>query len=276
MVPLRTGAVDYAPDISPVDAASLKGNSSFRTYETNTPLTYYFLALDVQNPKLKDVRVRQAIRYAINIPEIIQANQQPLSSRLNSIITRACGAGYWAGAPQYNRDVAKAKALLASAGVKNLTLEIAAPEASTLGGAPDNAMQVIKQNLGQVGITVNIIETPPNTYVSKAGFGQLVWNVYNGAPDPYTQLQWWTCKQVGVWNYASWCNKQYGDLENALARTSDLATRDAIAIKMQQMIDEAVSYIWISIGTGASASSARIRAVFGLGGFAMLNYFRAT
>jgi peptide/nickel transport system substrate-binding protein len=273
-VPLQSGEVNYTPTLGPFDLEQLKRNPSFRIYDTPAPLTYNFLALDVQNPKLKDVRVRQAIRYAIDIPEIIRANQQPISTRLNSIIAKSFAEGYWAGAPQYNRDVALAKSLLASAGAHNLDLEIAAPEITTLGGQPNDVMQVIKANLAEVGITVNIIETPPDSYVAKAGFGQLVWNAYNGAPDPFYQLEWFACNQIGIWNYASWCNEKYSSLLQTLGRTSDVATRDAIAIQMQKLIDEAVSYIWIASGYEYSASTSDVQAAF-MGGYFLLNYFRA-
>jgi peptide/nickel transport system substrate-binding protein len=274
-VALESGEVNFTPNLSPFDIARLKGNSSFITYEPPIPLTYFFLALDVQNPKLKDIRVRQAVRAALDIPEIIQANQMPPSTRLNSVIAEQMGVGYWAQAPAYNRDVDMAKSLLAAAGVSALTLEIATPEITTLGGSPNDVMQVIQSNLSDAGITVNIIETPPDAYVTQAGFASLVWNAYNGAPDPYYQLEWFTCSQIGVWNYASWCSPQYSSLETALGRTSDVATRDTIAIQMQQLIDEAVSYVWIGTAIGYSASTSNVQAVFDGGGYFLPNYFRA-
>ena len=81
--------------------------------------------------------MRQAVRAALDIPEIIQANQLPLSARLNSLIAKEMGQGYWADAPEYARDVAMAKSLLAAAGVSGLTLEIAAPEITDARGLPE-------------------------------------------------------------------------------------------------------------------------------------------
>src|SRR5438552_3353431 len=105
----------------------LSSNSGFRTYQPPGVLNYFFLALDVQNPSLKDLRVRQAIRLAVDIPQIIQANRMPESTRLNAQISQQMGLGYWADAPVYQRDVPKAKQLLAEAGATNLTLDIATP-----------------------------------------------------------------------------------------------------------------------------------------------------
>jgi peptide/nickel transport system substrate-binding protein len=275
-VALQSGEVDFTPVLGALDVRRLKGNSAFRTYSPIAPLDYYFIALDVQNPKLKDVRVRQAIRYAINIPEIIAANLLPASSRLPSLVAKQMGVGYWAGAPVYTRDVAKAKSLLAAAGAKNLTLELATPSIATQPGEPNNVMQVIKSNLAEAGITVDIIETPPNSYVAKAGFGQLMWTYYGGAPDPYYQFEWFQCSQIGVWNYSSWCDKQYSGLLPKLGQTSNVAQRDAISIEMQKLIDDAASYIWISTAVNFAASKSDTVAVFDRNANPLMHYFYRT
>jgi peptide/nickel transport system substrate-binding protein len=272
-VALQSGQADFTPNLGALDIQRLSGNSAFRTYSPAAPLNYFFLALDVQNTKLKDVRVRQAIRYALNIPEIIAVNRLPGSTRLNSLISKQMGTGYWAQAPVYARDVPKAKALLAAAGASNLTLEIATPSIASAPGEPNQVMQVIQSNLKDAGITVNIIETPPDSYIAKAGFGSMAWSNFGGAPDPYYQFEWFTCNQIGVWNYASWCDKKYTALEVKLGTTTDVTTREAISIEMQRLIDDAASFIWISTGIGFAASKSNIMAVFDRNSNPLLHYF---
>lgn len=272
-VALQSDQADFTPNLGAPDIQRLSGNSAFRTYSPAAPLNYFFLALDVQNPKLKDIRVRQAVRYALNIPEIIAANRLPSSTRLNSLISKQMGTGYWSGAPIYARDVPKAKALLAAAGSSNLTLEIATPSIASVPGEPNQVMEVIQSNLKDVGITVNIIETPPDSYIAKAGFGSMAWSAFGGAPDPYYQFEWFTCKQLGVWNYASWCDNKYTALEAKLGSANDVATRDAISLEMQRLIDEAASLIWISTGVGFAASKSSIAAVFDRNANPLLHYF---
>ncbi|MGN6793237.1 MAG: ABC transporter substrate-binding protein [Streptosporangiaceae bacterium] len=273
-VALQSGQADFTPNLGALDIQRLRGNSAFRTYSPAAPLNYSFLALDVQNPKLKDVRVRQAVRYALNIPEIITVNRLPSSTRLNSLISKQMGAGFWADAPVYTRDVPKAKALLAAAGVSNLTLEIATPAIASAPGEPNQVMQVIQSNLKDVGIAVNIIETPPDSYIAKAGFGSMAWSNFGGAPDPYYQFEWFTCSQIGVWNYASWCDKKYTALENKLGTTADAAEREKISIDMQRLIDQAASFVWISTGIGFAASKSSVMAVFDRNANPLLHYFQ--
>ena len=86
--------------------------------------------MNVKDPTLRDRNVRRAIRQAIDVSSIITAAADGEFERLNAIIPKSMGMGYWPGAPQYDRDVDKAKQYLAAAspaareGAKNLTLTI--------------------------------------------------------------------------------------------------------------------------------------------------------
>jgi peptide/nickel transport system substrate-binding protein len=260
-VPLRSGSVDFTFGLGALDVAQLAGNTAFKTYAPLQSLNYFFLALDVQHPKLKDIRVRQAIRAALNIPQIIQANRQTPSSRLNAIISPHMAVGYWPDAPVYTQDIAKAKALLAQAGATNLTVSVTTPNISSTLGDPNGVMQLIQSNLKQAGISVSIIETPPASYTQKPGQGELLWTSYEGAPDPYYQFEWFTCAQIGVWNYASWCDPTYSKLERELGSTSDPAKRTAISIEMQKLMDASSALIFVSGQNNYSASKASIQPV---------------
>jgi peptide/nickel transport system substrate-binding protein len=221
------------------------------------------------------LRVRQAIAAAIDIDQVIQANRYPSITRLNALIAKQMGIGYWAGAPHPPRDVAKAKSLLQAAGVSGLSLQLATPSIANVLGDPNAVMQVIQSNLKDAGITVKIIETPPDSYVAKAGFGELAWTSFGGAPDPYYQFEWFTCSQIGVWNYASWCNPAYGKLEDKLGTTSDQAARGRIAIQMQKLMQQAQAFIWMHTGVLYAAGKKNVGAVFDQNGNPALQYFKA-
>jgi peptide/nickel transport system substrate-binding protein len=274
-VPLQSGEVDFTPALSSLDTKRLASNSAFHVYAAPKPLDYFYLALDVKNEKLKDVRVRQAIAHAIDVDQVIQANRYPSETRLDALISKQMGLGYWAGAPHATRDVAKAKSLLQAAGVSGLKLQLATPSIANVLGDPNAVMQVIQSNLKDAGITVNIIETPPDSYVAKAGFGELAWSSFGGAPDPYYQFEWFTCSQIGVWNYASWCNPAYGRLEDKLGTTSDPAARGRIAIQMQKVMQQGQGFVWVHTGVLYAASKKGVSAVFDQNGNPALQYFKA-
>lgn len=103
------------------------------------------------NP-LSDVRVRQALNYAVNKDAVIAITThglgKPLSSYMSSVTPLHTGSG-----PVYPYNVAKAKQLLAEAGVKNLEFSCHAQA----GNQDDqNNLTTIQQMLAQVGVKMTI------------------------------------------------------------------------------------------------------------------------
>jgi peptide/nickel transport system substrate-binding protein len=273
-VPLQSGQVDFTPALGVLDIDRLKNASGYRTYISDAPLSYSFLALDVKNKSLSDVRVRQAVRAALDIDQLNQADGVPASTRMDALIARGM-VGYWADVPKHERDLEKAKSLLRAAGVPDLKLELAAPTIATLPGDPNQVMQVIQSNLAEAGITVSIIQNPPNSYLAKPGVGQLIWGQFGGAPDPYYQFEWWTCDQVGVWNYASWCNPDYTKKEKQLAGAVNETERARLAVSMQEEMDHDIPLIFAHHGVNFSASSDTVKGVFDSNGNPNLQFFRS-
>jgi peptide/nickel transport system substrate-binding protein len=273
-VPLQSGDIDFTPALGNLDIANLKNNSDFTTYVADAPLSYSFLALDVKNEKLSDPRVRQAIRSALDIDELNQADGVPASARMDALIPPGM-VGHWDDVPAHDRDVDKAKSLLADAGVDNLEIELAAPTIATLPGEPNQVMQVIQSQLADAGITVKIIENPPNSYLAKPGVGELTWGQFGGAPDPYYQFEWWTCSQVGVWNYASWCNPGFSSKATELGTVEDETQRQDLAVSMQQAMEEDTPLIFAHHGVNFCASKSNVKAVFDNNGNPNLQFFKA-
>jgi peptide/nickel transport system substrate-binding protein len=273
-VPLQSGDIDFTPALGNLDVENLKNNGDFTTYVADAPLSYSFIALDVKNEKLADVRVRQAIRAALDIDDLNKADGVPSTARMDALIPEGM-VGHWDAVPSHTRDLDKAKSLLAEAGVSNLEIELAAPTIATLPGAPNQVMQVIQSQLGEAGITVKIIENPPNSYLAKPGVGELIWGQFGGAPDAYYQFEWWTCDQVGVWNYASWCNPQFSAKETQLGTVGDDDQRQSLAVSMQESMETDTPLIFAHHGVNFCASTSNVKAVFDGNGNPNLQFFKA-
>ena len=53
---------------------------------------------------------------------------------------------------------------------------------------------------------------------------ELFSNNYSMQPDPSWATMWFTCAQVGVWNWERWCSKEYDELHaKALVTIDDKA-----------------------------------------------------
>ena len=131
-----------------------------------------------------------------------------------------------------------------------------------------------QSNLADIGIKVNILLSPPDSYVKDRAVGQLYWTNYGGAPDPYYQFEWFTCAQFSLWDWAFWCNADYDNMWNQIAIEEDEAKRTQIAIKMQQLMDESASFVWSNYQFTNAVSRAGIQAVFDRNGNPVVQYFK--
>ncbi|SJM34463.1 Dipeptide ABC transporter, periplasmic dipeptide-binding protein (fragment) [Mesorhizobium delmotii] len=69
----QAGDVDFAP-ISLDSLKTLKSNPPANTMVENNPsLGYTWIGMNTDHPKLKDINVRKAIQWAINVPQILDA-----------------------------------------------------------------------------------------------------------------------------------------------------------------------------------------------------------
>ncbi|HWP34769.1 MAG TPA: ABC transporter substrate-binding protein, partial [Thermodesulfobacteriota bacterium] len=112
---LLFNAIDLIVQVSPKDLPEIDGDRRFVLTPYNA-LSYSFFAYNLRHPVLADRRVRQAITYAINRQEMLDA----FFGGRGTLISGPFAPGSWA----YNLDVkpypfdpARARALLAEAGL---------------------------------------------------------------------------------------------------------------------------------------------------------------
>src|SRR5690606_37102252 len=114
---LETGNVDIAYDLEPVDRMRLEFDPNIKLFMTES-LSASYIGFNVQKPPFDDVRVRQAINYAIDVEPLVdviysgQAVQAfgPLSAQV---------FGAHTDLESYPYDPQKARELLAEAGYPN-------------------------------------------------------------------------------------------------------------------------------------------------------------
>jgi peptide/nickel transport system substrate-binding protein len=172
------------------------------------------------------------------------------------------GLGYWAGAPKYSRDVKTAKQHLAASGLKDVRLRLATADQE----AEKTASQVIQSNLKDIGITVDLIVQDTATLFAIPGGGgdgkkrQLVFGSYVSEPDPSWSTVWWTCGQMGEWNWDNWCSRPFSSLHERAIRETDEARRQAMYVSMQKQWDREASMVWIAYPTYYSVTPRNVRA----------------
>lgn len=227
-------------------------------------LNYAFITLNVQDPQLANDELRQAIRYAIDVPGIVAAATDDTFTRARAIIPAGSPLGYWADAPQYDQDLAKAKDHLAASGLKDVKLRI-----TTVDSEENRAtVQVVQQNLEAIGIDATIDVQDGATFWEIPGSGgggpdrQLVVLSFSSQPDPSWSFMWFTPDQVGLWNFTGWVDDRFGELyDQALAET-DPVTRHELYVELQRHWDEAANVIWTYYPTLYFAAAENLQPAF--------------
>ena len=181
---LRNGAVDIVVnDLTPDIVDTLRKEKDLGV--TTAPGTdYAYLGFNMRDPLLKNVKLRQAIGYAVDRPGIVNYLRRGLAQPAVGVIPPMSWA-FASDAFQFTHDAAKAKSLLDEAGFPDpdgdgpqprlrLSLKTSTAEAYRLQAA------VIQQSLAEVGIAID---------VRSYEFATLFADVLKGNVQLYT-LQW--------------------------------------------------------------------------------------
>src|SRR5215831_12994123 len=247
------------------------------------PIANVTLFINLTNPILKNVAVRQAMAYAINRQKVSTVGEygyEPASNQAlivtptySSWLDRSQMAAYGNG---YAYNPAKAISILEHAGFKRGPDGIMAKGGQKLsftiinnGGYSDwvAAVNVIQQDLKAVGIQVTPQNLAQTSWQSKvyAGQFQLAYNSETGGPSPYYELRQWlysgNSAPIGTAAGSNWerySNKTTDALINQYAATNDAATQHAIVNKLQlvMLIEVQVTPItesvnWYQYDTGS-------------------------
>lgn len=203
---------------------------------------YWYIGLNTEEPPFDDVRVRQAIAYAINRDNLAMAgafgNAQPTQDPIPSSST-------WDFAyTPYEQDLDQARALLEEAGYADgFEMEIMP---TTQYEESVRMAQVIQANLGQLGITTSINTLEWAEWLETQGRGEYDTYVcsWNGLVDPddffYAQH-----KTGEVFNFTGYSNPTVDELLDEGRTTQDPDARREIYAEINRAIVDDAPYIYI-------------------------------
>jgi peptide/nickel transport system substrate-binding protein len=221
------------------------GKSSFQISKAPT-VDFSWLNMNTIAPGLSNINVRKAIRYAIDVPAVLEGAWYNKWRRATAAIAPSVPVGYWADAPKYDRDMKKAQSYMKAANVKSLNLKFAI---DTTDQGASLAAQVIQSNLGDIGIKTDLTQLDNSTFYTlnsslrKRDLMLVNWTSY---PDPTWAAQWFTCNQFDVWNWMYMCNKQFDKLNAQALAERNRTRRGQIYVQMQKLWDEAVGAVWLA------------------------------
>ena len=199
---------------------------------------FAWIGINVEHEPFDDLRVRQAVRMAVDMDQIIEAGYFGLPPRSGGVLAPGV-LGYKERALP-GRDVEGAKKLLADAGFPDgfKTTLVSLNNTSVV-----DACQVVQAQLAEVGIEVEVQPTDSGTYwslgIESEGDSwkdiQMVYQEWTSAPDPRRATQWFVCNQVGEWNWQRWCSDRYSELDELAGAETDLEKRGKL---YEEMMDD--------------------------------------
>ncbi|MCW3843477.1 ABC transporter substrate-binding protein [Micromonospora yasonensis] len=158
---LRAGTVQGIDFPAPADRKALAGEG-FNVID-RPAFNILYLGINQKNPKLKDLRVRQAIAYALNRQQLVQT-KGPGGTKVADEFMPDTVLGYAPDVQKYEYNPDKAKQLLKEAGAEGMTLNFYYPTDVTRPYMPNpqEIFTVLANDLQAVGIKVNGVARPWN------------------------------------------------------------------------------------------------------------------
>jgi peptide/nickel transport system substrate-binding protein len=238
----------------------------------------YWLGMNRSNPALQDIRVRQAIQYAVDVEAVIEAAWFGLAKPAMGPVPRGMiGCRERALIPPRG-DADRARSLLSEAEVElplRLRLDVNS-DALEL-----TAVQVIQWSLKKVGVEVEIHAQDSSTFMSigneEAGDQwrdiQLFMQSFIGSADPYYSLVWFISEQMGLWNWERFSSEEFDHLNDRALATSNAGDRDRMYRRMQDIMEESGCYRFITNGVMPQIIRKSVQPVFSPDGYAILRGF---
>ena len=224
---LKSGQLDMIERMAASDVPGLKSDSRFKIAKI-TEIGYQGITMNVGKSDMakttaigKDPRVREAFELALDRDGIVQVAMDGEATVGNQWVSPE-SAFYAKSVPVPKRDVAKAKALLAQAGMPNPVVNLMTPTTSDA----QKIAQVVQAMVKEAGFDVKIQSTEFATSLNMADKGEfdayvLAWS---GRADPDGNIYSFdACKQP--LNYAGYCKQEIDDLLTKSRTASDLAER---------------------------------------------------
>jgi peptide/nickel transport system substrate-binding protein len=169
---LKRKAIDLVigrPGLSPRSIKTFEGEKDFRIV-TVPDTTCHWLAMNQTKKPLDNVKVRQAINYAIPVAAIVPNVLMGYGSAMKSPVP-ALTPGHDATLSPYKHDLDKAKALMKESGV---TTPVVLDLAVRIGWQPHEEAAIwIQRELEKIGFKINITRQTDATFRQLASKGDL-------------------------------------------------------------------------------------------------------
>ena len=267
---IEAGEVDYIGLVArdQVDAIAAGGSVDIVKAQT---WNSYLMFFNTQKKPLDNVKVRQALSYAIPSEDLITVGANGLGTQADGPVPVGLWPNAAGGLPQYTYDLEKAKQLLAEAGYPDGGFKL------TLTHAAENPLEqrfapLIKESFAKIGVDVTVQPLLWNQQWAKAKGAAdkrqdllvLLW--WPSYPDGYDNLySMFTTEKDPAWNLAYWYNADYDqtlDEAHKLSATDVAKSQELYTEAQTMLIDDApAAYLFDALGVTAKLKTIKLGAM---------------
>jgi peptide/nickel transport system substrate-binding protein len=241
---LRSGSADFVLFVPYKDFNSLKGSSPNLIMTETQGTVWDYLGLNTSKKPFSDVRVRQALAWAVDRSAIVKAAYYGHGAPSLGGPIPSWSWAHSSDAVYPAPNIAKAKQLLAAAGYPNgFKMAIDASPSYPVQGIE---AEIAQQGFKQIGIDVSINELEWGQYITTLtvkkqfdtadiGWGSFV------EPDEYLYPEFHSKE---FWNWYGYSNSNVDSMLEQARTTIDLATRKQLYLKVQKQVSTDAPYIF--------------------------------
>ena len=229
---LERGDADISYDLPSKDFVELQAAGKLSIISTPYSNGIQYLGMNVTKPPFDNVKVRQAVAYAVPYQKIIDAVLFGLGKPMYGAPAGTPTQVAWPQAHQYNLDLAKARTLMAEAGYPN-GFETTLSFDLGFAGINEPLCVLVQESLGQIGIKTTINKVPGANWRTELNKKELplFTNVFSGWLDYPEYFFFWCYHGANsVFNTMSYQSPSMDKLIDAArqsAAVGDKATYDS-------------------------------------------------
>ncbi len=269
---VQTGEAHIAEPVPVTEIERIQGSKDMELYRSSAFGTE-FIGFNFKSKPFDDIRVRQAINYAIESNVILQGVYNNVGSKANSLLGPQV-FGYHKDLKGYEYNVNKAKQLLAEAGYPNgfKTSLVTMDQKERV-----NLAEVVQSQLKGIGIELEVKVMEYGAFVSALGKGESEmfissWRNATGDAD-YNQYHLFHGSSHGAsGNYFFYTNEEVDKLIEEGRLVSDSEKRKEIYAKLQEIQEEEAVFIPVRILENIAATNNNVQGLYiNPSGYLMVN-----
>ena len=253
---LANGSIDIFPYLT-TDRANQLDPSKYNIMSNGSNMVQIFALNNAVEP-LNDVRVRQAISYAVNRKDVISVTMDGAGVELTTAMSPAMGNFYDSSLDgTYDQDIEKAKELLAEAGYEN-GFDITCTVPSSYLIHVNTAVELASE-LKAVGINMEIKQVDWATWLDEVYAGrnyEATVICLTSTYAPFDVVGRYASTADG--NFINYSNAEVDRLLGEIPMTSDLVTRTELYHQVLGILTEDACSVYIQDPTTITAVSTRL------------------